>query len=58
MSKSTNKTKKPEHFLSYSLIEKILNYSNKIQNSYFSTYCQNSTQRAKVKPNQALFDKT
>ena len=36
---------------------KILNYSNKIQNSYFTTYYQNFTQTTKLKPNQILFDK-
>ena len=28
-----------------------------IRNSYFATYCHNSTQTTNLKPNQALFDK-
>ena len=60
MPKNTNMTKKPgDKFLSDNrfLNWKILNYFNKIQNSYFSPYCQNSTtQTTKLKPNQTLFD--
>ena len=30
---------------------KILNYFNKVENPYFSIYCQTSTQKRKVKSN-------
>ena len=40
MSRNTSKTKKTGKFLNW----KILNYVNKILNSYLSTYCPNSTQ--------------
>ena len=35
---------------------KILKYFNKVQDSYFSTYCQNYNHTAKLQPNQTLFD--
>ena len=56
--KNTNKTKKQGKFWSDNrfISWKILNYCNKIQNSYFWIYSRNSTQTMKLKPNQTLFD--
>ena len=56
--KNTNKTKKQGKFWSDNrfISWKILNYSNKIQNSYFWIYSRDSTQKIKLKPNQTLFD--
>ena len=51
--KSQNKFWSGNRFLNW----KILNYFNEILNSYFSTYCQNFTQKMKVIPNQTFFDK-
>ena len=61
MPKNTNKAKKPEKNFDLTtdvLTDKKINYFNKIQNLCFSTYCQNSTQTTKLKPNQTLFDRT
>ena len=60
MPKNRNKTKKNrEKFWSHNrfLTWKTLIYFNKVQNPYFSIYCQNSTETVNLNSNQTLFDR-
>ena len=51
--------KRGKHFdlKTYSLIDKEINYFNKIQNSYFTTNYQNFAQTTKLKSIQTIFDR-